>query len=543
MIRRLVDTAGSVVHSGRVLAERGLLGPYRPDQILGIGLAVRRYGLTPGAIAGVQRVLRPDGTAVIDDREELTFAAAEERTSTLAAVLAERGIAEGANVGLLCRNHRGFVEATVALLKLGADVLYLNTSFAAPQLASVMAREGATALICDEEFLDLAAGLDRRLPRFVAWTDDPNATGAAGYESIDHLIGSGVRPGPPQPSRPGRQVILTSGTTGIPRGAQRPAAGTLDPVVAMLSKIPLHTGDTTFIAAPMFHSWGLAHLGLSLMLGSTIVLERRFDPEVTLRLIEAEGVTVLAAVPVMLQRIMSLPPATLERYDTSSLRVVAVSGSALPGDLATRFMDAFGDVLYNLYGSTEVAWATVATPDDLRAAPGTAGSPPRGTVVKVMDEEGREVEQGETGRIFVANSGQFDGYTGGGSKALIDGLMSTGDVGHFDEHGRLFVDGRDDDMIVSGGENVFPREVEDLLAEHPAVNDVAVIGVDDEQFGQRLKAFVVVSPGPDQPRPDELQAHVRSSLASYKVPREIVFIDELPRNPTGKVLKRDLQGG
>jgi fatty-acyl-CoA synthase len=206
-------------------------------------------------------------------------------------------------------------------------------------------------------------------------------------------------------------------------------------------------------------------------------------------------------------------------------------------------MDAFGDVLYNLYGSTEVAWATVATPDDLRAAPGTAGSPPRGTVVKVMDEEGREVEQGETGRIFVANSGQFEGYTGGGSKALIDGLMSTGDVGHFDEHGRLFVDGRDDDMIVSGGENVFPREVEDLLAEHPAVNDVAVIGVDDEQFGQRLKAFVVVSPGPDQPRPDELQAHVRSSLASYKVPREIVFIDELPRNPTGKVLKRDLQGG
>ena len=541
MIRRVLDTAGSVVHSGWVLAERGLLGPYRPDQILGIGLAVRRYGLRPGAVAGVQRVLRPGGTAVVDGRDELTFAAADERTSTLAAALAERGITEGANVGLLCRNHRAFVEATVALLKLGANALYLNTSFAAPQLAGVVEREGATALICDEEFLDLASGLDGKLARFVAWTDDPAATSAGGYETIDHLIDSGARPAPAPPSRPGRQVILTSGTTGSPKGAQRAATNTLEPLVALLSKIPLRTGDTTLIAPPLFHAWGLAHLGLSLVLGSTIILERRFDPEATLRLIEAEGVTVLVAVPVMLQRIMSLPQATRDRYDTSSLRVVAVSGSALPGDLATRFMDAFGDVIYNLYGSTEVAWASIATPEDLRAAPGTAGRPPRGTIVRVVDDKGHEVEQGERGRIFVANTGQFEGYTGGGSKDVIDGLMSTGDVGHFDEDGRLFVDGRDDDMIVSGGENVFPREVEDLLAEHPSVDDVAVIGVDDEQFGQRLKAFVVVGPEADQPGPEDLKAHVRSHLASYKVPKEIVFVDELPRNPTGKVLKRELK--
>ena len=241
----------------------------------------------------------------------------------------------------------------------------------------------------------------------------------------------------------------------------------------------------------------------------------------------------------MMQRILELPEETRRRYDLSSLEVTAVSGSALSGDLAVRWMDEFGDNLYNLYGSTEVAWASIATPTDMRAAPGTAGKPPRGTVVKLIDDDGRVVPTGETGRIFVANEMLFEGYTGGGTKATIDGLMSTGDVGHFDADGRLFVDGRDDDMIVSGGENVFPQEVEDLLLRHGGVADVAAIGVDDEEFGQRLRAFVVAE-GSKKPSEDELKAEVKKNLANYKVPREIVFLDELPRNATGKVLKREL---
>ena len=202
-------------------------------------------------------------------------------------------------------------------------------------------------------------------------------------------------------------------------------------------------------------------------------------------------------------------------------------------------MDEFGDTLYNLYGSTEVAWASIATPADMRAAPGTAGKPPRGTVVKLFDEEGREVPTGETGRIFVGNEMLFEGYTGGGSKDEIDGLMATGDVGRFDESGRLFVEGRDDEMIVSGGENVFPKEVEDLLSRHAGVADVAAIGVEDDEFGQRLRAFVVAE-GSKKRSEKDLKAHVKKNLAGYKVPREIVFLDELPRNATGKVLKREL---
>ena len=295
------------------------------------------------------------------------------------------------------------------------------------------------------------------------------------------------------------------------------------------------------IAAPMFHSWGFVHFTLGMGLGSTLVLRRRFDPEDTLSATAQHECTALVVVPVMLQRIMELPAETIGRYDLRALRVIAASGSALPGELAVKVMDRFGDVLYNLYGSTEVAWATIATPEDLRAAPGTAGRPPRGTVVKLLDEEGDEVPEGETGRIFVGNSMSFTGYTSGEHKEMLpDGLLSSGDVGHFDEKGRLFVDGRDDDMIVSGGENVFPQEVEELLDRHEAVADVAVVGVDDREFGQRLKA-VVVRRGDAKLTADDVKAYVKRHLARYKVPREVEFVDALPRNATGKVLKRELR--
>jgi fatty-acyl-CoA synthase len=289
----------------------------------------------------------------------------------------------------------------------------------------------------------------------------------------------------------------------------------------------------------MFHSWGFAHFVLGLALNSTYVLRRKFDPQDTLEAIEESGATALVVVPVMMQRIMELPEETLREYRLPSLRVTAASGSALPGELALKWMDRFGDNVYNLYGSTEVAWATIATPEDLRAAPGTAGRPPRGTVVRIVDEDGKDVEQGRTGRVFVGNEMAFEGYTGGGGKDELGGLLSSGDVGHFDEDGRLFIDGRDDEMIVSGGENVFPREVEDLLADHDDVKEVAVIGVDDEQFGQRLKAFVVLRDG-EELSEDDIKGYVKSNLARYKVPREVEFLDSLPRNATGKVLKREL---
>src|SRR3954469_13407316 len=519
------------------LTQVGFVRPVRPDKLARVGLNFVRWGPTPAAGYATGAILYPDELAIIDELGSLTFAEVQRRTNGLANALAEAGIEEGDNVAILCRNHRGFIDITLALSKLGANALFLNTGFAAPQIAEVCDREDAKAIVYDEEFIDLVKEGAKRRKRFVAWTD-----GEINHKDplLEDLIQGGDPAGLSPPSEKGRVVILTSGTTGSPKGASRKQPESLDPAAILFDKIPLRVRETTHVAAPLFHSWGFLHWTLGLGLSSTIVLRRKFDPESCLSAVAQFECTALAVVPVMIQRILDLPEDTIKKYDTRSLKIIAASGSALPGELATKTMDLFGDVLYNLYGSTEVAWATIATPKDLRQAPGTAGKVPRGTVVKLYDDDGKEVQKtGETGRIFVGNEMQFEGYTGGGTKDEIDGLMSSGDVGHFDENGNLFIDGRDDEMIVSGGENVCPAEVEDLLAKHNNVSKAAIIGVDDEKFGQVLKAFVVASG--KKPSEDTLKKYVKENLANYKVPKEWVFLDELPRNATGKVLKKDLK--
>jgi acyl-CoA synthetase (AMP-forming)/AMP-acid ligase II len=522
------------------LAEAGVLRPVRVDRALVTIRVLARWGASPAAGITAASINRPDDPIVLDEAGRSTFAAVHRRSNALARALAAQGVGQGDGIAVMCRNHHGFIETTLAISKLGASGLYMNTAFAAPQLADVVEREQPVALVYDQEFAGLLgqareAGKEIGLKRFVAWSEGDRAEDP----TLDELIAATDHRDLEPPAESSRFVILTSGTTGAPKGAQRAQPDTLSPLAALFSKIPLRAEERTMIAAPLFHSWGFAHFVLGLSLNSTYVLRRRFDPEETLRVTQESGATALVVVPVMMQRILELPADTLARYPLPSLRVTAASGSALPGELATRWMNTFGDNLYNLYGSTEVAWATIATPEDLRAAPGTAGRPPRGTMVKIVDAEGRELEPGKTGRVFVGNEMAFEGYTGGGGKEALGDLLSSGDVGHFDEAGRLFIDGRDDEMIVSGGENVFPREVEDLLSDRVEVKEVAVIGVEDEEFGQRLKAFVVLNEGAELTI-EAVQEHVKANLARYKVPRDVEFIESLPRNATGKILKREL---
>ncbi len=534
------------IHVAGTLARAGMLRPSRPDRAMRAIIGLHRFGPTmaAGVMGGAARF--PSTPAVIDDEGTVTFADLERRTNALARGLAGHGLTEGRTLAVMCRNHRGFVEMVAACSKLGVHVVLLNTGFAGPQVAEVVEREGAEALVYDREF---AATIQEARGRRVCFVADggnavnPHADGhAAGGDdtSLAQLIVTRVDTPLPPPAAAGRAIILTSGTTGTPKGANRPAPSSMGPMAALLSAIPLRARGTTVVAAPLFHAWGFAHLLLATALSSTIVLRRRFEPLETVRAVSEHRADALVVVPVMLQRMLEADAGERSRLDTSSLRVIAVSGSALPGPLANRVMDAFGDALYNLYGSTEVAWATVAGPPDLRAAPGTAGRPPRGTVVKILGEHDDELPAGVSGRIFVGSEMLFDGYTGGGDKDRRGGLMATGDVGHFDDEGRLFVDGRDDDMIVSGGENVFPAEVEDLLAGMAGVREVAVVGVPDEEFGQRLRAVVSLDPGAEISE-EQLQEHVRTHLARYKVPREVVFVDQLPRNTTGKILKRELR--
>ena len=520
----------------KTLTQAGLIRPMRPDRLLRTAQVLAKWGPTPAAGWGVSAIRYPDEPGIVDELGVLTFAEVQRRSNGLARALQERGIGVGDGVAIMCRNHRGFVDATIACSKVGADVLFLNTMFAGPQIKEVCEREAPKAVVYDEEFAELVGPALEGRQGFVGWSDGENPHG---HELLEELIEGGDPSELDAPSERGRVVILTSGTTGTPKGASRQQPHSLDPAAALFDRIPLRARDRMHIAAPMFHSWGFLHFTLGMALSSTMVLRRRFTPEGMLNAVAEHRCETLAVVPVMLQRTLELPPEVLTRYDVSSLRTIDASGSALPGETATRVMDVFGDVLYNLYGSTEVAWATIATPADMRAAPGTAGRPPHGTVLRIVGEDGLELPAGQTGRIFVGNAMAMEGYTGGGGKDELDGLLSTGDVGHIDADGRLFVDGRDDEMIVSGGENLFPREVEDLLSDHPGVKEAAVIGVEDEEFGQRLKAFVVLCDG-EQLDEAALKAYVKENLASFKVPREVVLLDELPRNATGKVLKREL---
>ena len=432
----------------------------------------------------------------------------------------------------------------MGVAKLGADVLYLNTAFARPQLVQVLEREQPAAVVYDEEFADLLTGVPDAVCRVVAWVDDPAADRPRDAPpTLEHLIATNDDVDVRCPTGESRSVLLTSGTTGAPKGASR-GSGSLEAAAALVSRLPLRHGWSVHVAAPLFHTWGWAHFNLSMLMGSTLVLRRHFDPEGFLRTVQAHGCDAAVVVPVMLQRVLELPDEVLDSYDLSRVRAVAASGSTLPGDLSTRWMDRFGDHLYNVYGTTECAWATIARPAELRAAPGTAGRTPIGTTVRLLDDDGQPVPDGEVGRVFVGNVLPFEGYTndgganGEGGKDLVDGLLPTGDLGRWRD-GLLFVEGRGDEMIVSGGENVYPAEVENCLARHPEVADVAVVGVDDADYGQRLRAFVVRS-GASTLDEEQVQTYVRTELARYKVPRDVVFVDELPRNATGKVLKREL---
>ncbi|MEU6072374.1 AMP-binding protein [Micromonospora sp. NPDC047074] len=506
------------------LTRRGLLAPGRPIRVSAQLQALRRWGWN---IAGELRQAAardPGRTAVVDERgAELTYAELLDRAERLArGMRAVLGVRAGDRVGVLCRNHHGLIEAVVAATLLGADAVLVNTGLSAAQLATVATEQRLRVLAHDTEFGDRIVSL-------------PAEVGRLDERAREELL-AGALPGELRPpERDGRIIVLTSGTTGTPKGARRPTPSGFGPLVSIIDRIPLHARDRVMIAAPLFHTWGYAALQVCFALRATIVLHRRFDPAATLAALAEQRCDALFAVPVMLQRLLEVPPPD----PRPPLKVVAVSGSALPGGLATRFMDAYGDVLHNLYGSTEVSWASIATPVDLRASPTTAGRPPHGTRLAILDAAGRPVPAGQVGRIFVGNEMLFEGYTSGATREHRDGLLETGDLGRVDADGLLFVEGRADDMIVSGGENVFPAEVEDLIARLPQVREVAVIGVPDPEYGQRLAAFLALRPG-ETLDPEAVREYVRHYLARFSVPRDVVFVKYLPRNATGKVLAREL---
>ena len=492
---------------------------------------VYRAGRTPAALLAVSAARHPDSLAIRDERTCLSYRALQQRMEALAAGLAgDFGIGPGSTVALMCRNHADLIVALFAVARLGADQVLLNTEFPAGQLAQILNQRPYALVIHDEEFSASikASGYPGRC--LLAWQEDAQGGGIAALVAQPH-------PTAARQTTAGKLVILTSGTTGLPKGANRgkghPAA--LGILGSVLRTLPVRRGDGIVVAPPVFHGFGLALSLLGIAIGAPLILRRRFDAAQTLSDITQQNAKLLVAVPVMLQRLLDAPSAP--SHDLSGLSVLC-GAAPLPGTLARRWMDAHGDRLYNGYGSTEVGLVALSGPHDQRAAPGCVGRAPAGVTVRIRDGAGRNLPAGEIGHICIGSPLLIEGYIDGGNKSHLAGLMNTGDLGHVDAGGRLHVDGREDDMIVSGGENIYPQEIEEALAAQADVLDVAVIGVPDAEFGQRLRAFVVRR---DQTvSEDTLRAHLKQQVARFKIPREFIFVDSLQRNPSGKVLRRVL---
>jgi fatty-acyl-CoA synthase len=512
-----------------------------PQNVAAMVADIARWGEF-GMIPALNARRTPNRTAVIDDFGEMTFAELDAAAHAVANGLLAMGVKGGDGVAILARNHRWFLVAVYGVARTGARIILLNSEFSGPQIKEVSEREGAKVIIYDDEYCAAVSKAEPDLGKLRALGVNPDKDEPSGStdETLEDLIARSNDKPAPKATKHSSIIILTSGTTGTPKGANRSTPPTLAPIGGVLSHVPFKSGEVTSLPAPMFHALGFLHATIAMMLGSTLVLRRRFKPPIVLEDIEKHRATAIVVVPVMLSRMLDALEGMEKKPDLSSLRIVFVSGSQLGAELANRALKELGPVVYNLYGSTEIAYATIARPQDLSINPATVGPVVKGVKVKILDDNGNELPQGEVGRIFVGNFFPFEGYTGGGHKQIIDGLMSSGDVGYFDEHGLLYVSGRDDEMIVSGGENVFPAEVEDLISGHPEVIEATALGVEDKEWGHRLRAFVVKADGASVDE-DAIKHYVRDNLARYKVPREVVFLDELPRNPTGKILKRELR--
>ncbi|WNG82494.1 long-chain-fatty-acid--CoA ligase FadD2 [Mycobacterium sp. ITM-2016-00316] len=529
------------LHYARKMFEAGALRLESPQAMAAMLADIRRWGEF-GMIPALNARRHPDRVAIIDDDGEMTFGELDRAAHAVANGLRAKGVKGGDGVALLIRNHRWFLVGVYGAARVGARIILLNSEFSGPQIKEVSEREGAQVIIYDDEYTAAVSQAEPALGKFRALATNPDSEEPSGStdDTLADLIARSSKQPAPKVTKHSSVIILTSGTTGTPKGANRSTPPSLAPIGGVLSHVPFKGGEVTSLPAPMFHALGFLHATIAMMLGTTLVLRRRFKPATVFADIEKHKVTAIVVVPVMLSRMLDELDKMAPKPNLSSLRIVFVSGSQLGAELAGRALRELGPIIYNLYGSTEIAFATIARPKDLSINPATVGPPVKGITVKILDDNGGEVAQGDVGRIFVRNTFPFQGYTGGGGKQIIDGMLSSGDVGYFDEHGLLYVSGRDDEMIVCGGENVFPAEVEDLISGHPEVIEATALGVEDKEWGHRLRAFVVKVEGASVDE-DVIKAYVKDNLARYKVPREVIFLDELPRNPTGKILKRELR--
>lgn len=493
-------------------------------------------GPSLGILTQAHAIALGDKIAIHDRRGSLTWRELDTRSNQAAHALWQSGLRGNDKVATLLRNGREALEVALGAQKYGIIACPLNTWAKPKELKATMAAADPGVIVYDTAHADqVKECAPEGVPLVFVGDSSKAIKGSIDYED---LIGDQpTKPPSPFTRDPGspKVIIHTSGTTGTPKGASRNASSAgIGALANLLQVVPYRRDDVVFCPAPLFHSFGLATFTFATALGSSMVLPEKFDPEESLRLIELHKATAASFVPVMIKRIVQLDDKVKNRYDLSSLRVVMASGSAMGEDLRKAAMEIFGDVLYDLYGSTEAGWVAIARPEDIKNRPKSVGKPVPGIEIQIFDKEGERIDGDETGEIFIKSGLLFEGYTSGDAKDERDGYMSIGDLGHLDDD-FLYIDGRADDMVVVGGENIYPIEIEEVIDGIDGVEDVTVMGIPDDEYGEVLAAFVVGSASED-----EIKKVCKAELASYKVPKRIEKLDELPRTSTGKVLKHEL---
>lgn len=521
------EILGGAVSIGTA-ATRGFV-PWRLPAALG---SLVEHRATPfGALLAVHAATRPQQVALADSSHSLTWAMFGDRVERLAAVLAST---RNGRVAFMLPNRIEAVEVLCASTAAGGTPIPVNTRFHAEEVERLLREQDVDTVFVDDELRDR---LGRFAGRVVQCGAEYEKLLAGPSETPPRQLGSKSRL-----AEAGGIVIHTSGTTGHPKGAERDLTqnGML-PTLAFLNRVPARADDVVVVPAPVFHALGLAGVVLPLALGATLVLQEKFDPFECLEILARHRATGLVVVPVMLRRLCEAAETGRSGPPPDGMRWILCSGSALLPALERRARRVFGPALRNLYGSTEAGWISVATPLDAVRKPGTVGRPLPGVDVEIVDRAGADCHVGEIGEIVVRSKAVFSGYTGD-SPDHVDGsgTYRLGDLGWLDEDGYLFVADRADDMVVTGGENVYPAEVERVLHDDPGVVDAAVVGVEDGEYGHVLAAFVVAAEGSCL-AVDDVKAACRSHLANYKVPKHVWLVDALPYNASGKVLRRSLR--
>jgi fatty-acyl-CoA synthase len=549
-LRKQVERARLVA---RALRSTQVVQPVRPAKLAEFVKDALKLPRGPHLATVFHAAAHPDKEALVEYTahgvKRMTWGEMDATVNRLANALTARGAGPGSRVALMLPNSSEYLIAQQALARLGASAVQIGYRLKAGEIAYILSNADPQATIVHPDYLavmhEARAQADKRGPIIVAG-DLPESGG-----ELTEWTRALAEASPEVQPRRGKVdtdeagvIVYTSGTTGKSKGAHRAWKTTgMESIADLLLQVGIRADDRHLVVCPLYHSAAPAFVAMMFALGGTVVLMNHFEPEQALQIIERERVTCTLMVPTMIVRLTALPADTLAKYDTRSLRWVMSAAAPLSTEAARRFMAQFGPILWNFYGATETGIVTLAGPADHLTRPGTIGRAVAGNEIRLLDDHGHAVADGEIGELYARNSMLISGYHKNAEatqSSQRDGFFSVGDLGRRDGDGFYFLESRKHDMVISGGVNIYPREIEDHLQTHPAILDAAVIGVPDPEWGERLRAFVVLRDG-EQITADEVIAYCRDGLADFKRPRQVTFLAELPRNPTGKVLKRELR--